>query len=279
MNIVNGVLDFHIHIRTPALTGSRDWDFIQGINPGLESQLPAFVSREGVEAALAAEGVAQAVVIPEVLPFSGTQITADWIAAYCRGSKRLLPFALFNPYETTDLVAEMRRQVEDLGCRGLKLLPSYHHFYLTDRRLYPVYEVVQTLGIPCMFHCGSSTFDRTVMRFCDPIQIDELCTDFPNLIVVAAHGGRGFWYREVTFLTRLHRSLYFDVAGLPPQKLLEYFPDLPHLTDRILFGTDWPVVPRGRIRPNIEAIRALPIPPAAVEAILGGTARRLLRLA
>ena len=275
---MTGVLDFHIHIRTPAHTASRDWAFIQSINQGLEAQLPAFTSREGVETALAAEGVSQAVVIPEVLPFSGTRITADWIAAYCRGSDRLLPFALLNPLEENDLVEELRRQVEELGCRGLKLLPSYQHFYLTDRRLYPVYEAAQALGIPCMFHCGSSMFDRTLMRFCDPLQIDELCTDFPNLVVVAAHGGRGFWYREVTFLTRLHRNLYFDVAGLPPQKLLEYFPELPRLVDRILFGTDWPVLPGGRIRPNIEAIRALPVPPEAVEAILGGTARRLLRL-
>lgn len=272
------VLDFHIHIRTPAFTGTRDWTFIRDINPELEAQLPAFATREGVEAALAAEGVVRAVVIPEVLPFSGTNITADWIAAYCRGSDRLIPFALFHPYQATDLVAELQRQVEGLGCRGLKLLPSYHHYLLTDRRLYPVYEEAQALGLPCMFHCGSSTFDRTVMRFCDPLQIDDLCADFPNLLVVAAHGGRGFWYREVAFLTRLHRHLYFDVAGLPPHKLLEYFPDLPRLADRILFGTDWPVVPGGRIRPAIEAIRALPIPAAAVEAILGGTARRLLRL-
>ena len=276
---MTGVLDFHIHIRTLALTGSRDWPFIRGLNPELEAQLPAFASREGVEAALAAEGVAQAVVLPEVLPFSGSNITADFIAAYCRGSDRLIPFALFNPYDVTDLPAELRRQVDALGCRGLKLLPSYHHFYLTDRRLYPVYEEVEARGLPVMFHCGSSTFDRTLMRFCDPLQMDDLCRDFPDLVIVAAHGGRGFWYNEVTFLTRLHRNLYFDIAGLPPQKFLEFFPDLPRYADRILFGTDWPVVPHGRIRPHIAAVRALPIPPAAVEAILGGTARRLLRLA
>jgi uncharacterized protein len=274
---VSGVLDFHIHIRTPVHRGV--WSFIREINPGLEAQLPAFASREGVEAALAAEGVDQAVVIPEVLPFSEYRISAEWIAEYCRGSDRLIPFAHFNPFEERDPVETLRRQVEGLGCRGLKLLPSYQLFPLTDRRLYPVYEAAQGLGIPVMFHCGSSVFDRTVMRFCDPIQIDDLCADFPDLAVVAAHGGRGFWYREVAFLTRLHRNLYFDVAGLPPQNLPEYFPDLPRLTDRILFGTDWPVIPRGRIRPAIQSIRALPIPPAAMDAILGGTARRLLRLA
>lgn len=275
---MTGVLDFHIHIRTPAHTGSRDWAFLQEVNPELEALLPAFMDRRGVETALAAEGVDQAVVIPEVLPFSGQNITAEWIAAYCRGSDRLIPFAEFNPAEEADLVATLRRQVA-LGCRGLKLLPSYQLFALTDRRLYPVYEETQALGIPMMFHCGSSVFDRTMLRFCDPLQIDDLCRDFPNLVVVAAHGGRGFWYDEVTFLTRLHRNLYFDVAGLPPQRLLDYFPDLPRLTDRILFGTDWPVLPGGRIRPNIEAIQCLPIPPAAIETILGGTARRLLRLA
>ncbi len=275
---MNGVLDFHIHIRTPASLGSRDWEFIRTINPGLEGRLPAFAVRETLEAALVAEGVDQAVAIPEIMPFSGQNITAEWIAEYCRGSRRLIPFAHFNPLEERDPVGALQRQVA-LGCRGLKLLPSYQLFSLTDRRLYPVYEEAQALGLPLMFHCGSSVFDRTVLRYCDPLQMDDLCTDFPNLIVVAAHGGRGFWYREVTFLTRLHRNLYFDIAGLPPHKLLEYFPDLPRYADRILFGTDWPVVPDGRIRPHIEAIRALPIPSEAVDAILGDTSRRLLRLA
>ncbi len=274
---MSGVLDFHIHIRTPTSLGSRDWEFIRTINPGLEAQLPAFASRDNLEATLRAEGVDQAVALPELLPFSGLRITAEWIAEYCRGSQRLIPFAHFNPHDETDPVQALRRQV-GLGCRGLKLLPSYQLFPLTDRRLYPVYEEVQSLGIPLMFHCGSSVFDRTIFRFCDPMQIDELCVDFPNLIVVAAHGGRGFWYREVSFLARLHRNVYFDVAGLPAKRLLEYFPDLPRLTDRILFGTDWPVVPDGHIRPNIDAICALPIPAAAIEAILGVNARRLLRL-
>ncbi len=274
---MTAVLDFHIHIRTPASLGSRDWEFILGINPGLEAQVHAFASRERLEAVLVAEGVEQAVAIPELLPFSGLRITAEFIAEYCRGSRRLIPFAHFNPLEEPDPVATLRRQVE-LGGRGLKLLPSYQLFSLTDRRLYPVYEEVQSLGIPLMFHCGSSVFDRTVFRFCDPLQLDDLCADFPALIIVAAHGGRGFWYREVAFLARRHRNLYFDVAGLPPKRLPEYFPDLPRLTDRILFGTDWPVVPGGRIRPNIDAIRALPIPPGAIEAILGGNARRLLRI-
>ena len=71
--------------------------------------------------------------------------------------------------------------------------------------------------------------------------------------------------------------MYIDIAGLPPHKLLDYFPELPRIANKVVFGTDWPGIP-GTIADNIAAIRRLPLDDAAKEAILGGTAARLLGL-
>jgi predicted TIM-barrel fold metal-dependent hydrolase len=68
-----------------------------------------------------------------------------------------------------------------------------------------------------------------------------------------------------------------EIAGLPPKKLLEYFPDLERVSDKVLFGSDWPSVPT--MKGNVEAIRALPLSEQARERILGGNAARLLGLA
>ena len=65
-----------------------------------------------------------------------------------------------------------------------------------------------------------------------------------------------------------------ELAGLPPHRLLTYFPQLERLADKVLFGSDYPGVPS--LCGNIEAIRTLPLSEEAKEKILGGNAARLL---
>jgi len=71
----------------------------------------------------------------------------------------------------------------------------------------------------------------------------------------------------------LHENVYMDITGLPPKNLLKYFPDLEKNQDRVLFGSDWPVI--SSIRDNIGALRRLPIREEAKSKILGLNAARL----
>jgi len=68
-----------------------------------------------------------------------------------------------------------------------------------------------------------------------------VAVDFSELKIVMAHGGRAPWYEESMTMVRLHKNVYIDVAGLPPQKLLEYFPDMERFAHKFVFGTDWPM--------------------------------------
>ncbi|OPY59775.1 MAG: Amidohydrolase [Pelotomaculum sp. PtaU1.Bin035] len=90
------------------------------------------------------------------------------------------------------------------------------------------------------------------------------------------HSGRGLWYNKAYFLSRLHKNLYMEVTGLPPQKLLDYFPELERNAGKVIFGSDWPAV--AVIKANIEAIRGLPLKEETKEKILGGNAARLLKV-
>jgi hypothetical protein len=67
-----------------------------------------------------------------------------------------------------------------------------------------------------------------------------------------------------------------EIAGLPPQKLLTYFPDLEKNADKVVFGSDWPGMPH--IKRNIEMIRELPLAESAKEKILGCNAAQILGL-
>ncbi|MFB0536488.1 MAG: amidohydrolase family protein, partial [Anaerolineae bacterium] len=85
-----------------------------------------------------------------------------------------------------------------------------------------------------------------------------------------------FWYDRAFFLARLHEHVYMEITGLPPQKLLVYFPELEKLADKVIFGSDWPAVTD--IAANIAAIRRLPLAEETKDKILGGNAARLLGL-
>jgi hypothetical protein len=67
-----------------------------------------------------------------------------------------------------------------------------------------------------------------------------------------------------------------EISGLPPKKLLEYFPDLERISHKVIYGSDWPGVPA--IKENIQTIKSLPVSEDSRQKILGENAARLLRI-
>jgi predicted TIM-barrel fold metal-dependent hydrolase len=163
--------------------------------------------------------------------------------------------------------------VRQNGFRGLKLYPTYEYFYPNQPLLYPLYAKAQELGIPVMAHTGSSVFAGSRLKYGDPLFWDDVAVDFPELTIIMCHGGRMLWYDRAASLVRLHKNVYFDVSGLPPKRLLDYWPDLERLADKVLFGTDWP---GANIGANLEAFRNLALSEEAKQKILWANGSRIL---
>lgn len=271
-------VDFHVHLAT--YDGSlHPWvvDWMRLSHPvDYEGYVARYSDPGAFEALLEEEGVDYACLLAELNPVTTGVCSNDQVREFCRGRKRLIPFCDLNPYLHTDLGGELRRKVEKEGFRGIKLYPSYQHYYLNEPRMYPLYQVAQEFGIPVLIHTGSSVFKGTRLKYANPLHLDDVAVDFPELSLVMAHSGRGFWYDRAFFLSKLHKNVYMELSGLPPAKLLTYFPELARNTDKTIFGSDWPGMPR--IRHNMDAIAELPLPPEGVDAILGGNAARILKL-
>lgn len=271
------IIDFHTHLAPPDQLHPwvRDWT-LSVVGPELAARHAERQTPAGALRILDAEGIDVAVVLAEMHPKTVGITANETVAAYCAGQSRLIPFACLNPHLSHHTGKDLRRCVEELGMRGLKLGPPYGHFYPNDPTLYPAYEVAQEKGIPVLVHTGTSVFKGSKLKYGDPLWLDEVAVDFPDLRIVLAHSGRGYWYDAAFTLARYHEHVYLEIAGLPPQNLLTYFPQLERLADKVIFGSDYPGVPS--LRGNIAAIRGLPLSPGVADKILGLNAARLLGL-
>ena len=270
------IIDFHTHYVRKELLNPTWLSFLESINPEFFAKMDDFVKNPDLFITyLKTQGVRYAVVLPECAPATSGFVPTEDVIQYCRGQEMLIPFTSLNPNVQLDLAATLQFYVKDCGIKGLKLHPSYQFFYPNEARLYPLYAKAQELRIPVIFHIGSSIFKGTRLKYCDPIYLDDIAVDFPDLKIVMAHSGRGFWYNECFSLSRLHQNVYMDITGLPPQNLLSYFPDLEKNSEKVLFGSDWPTMPT-EIGKNIEAIKSLPLSDRTLEAILFRNAHKIL---
>jgi predicted TIM-barrel fold metal-dependent hydrolase len=269
------VVDFHIHAGNPA-----DWhpwvmEFVSVVNPEAETQLDKVQSQQGMHDFLDEQGVDHAVILAETSPVTTGVVSNARVLSLCEGSDRLIPFASFHPLEVKHL-GQTVRDLAEAGFRGLKFYPSSQFFYPDDPRLSELYAQAATNGLVVMFHTGTSIYKMSRQRYSEPLRIDDVAVDYPDLQLVMAHSGRRLWYDEAFFLAERHDNMWMELSGIPPKRVPEVFPKLDRVGDRVLFGSDFPGVPS--IRGNIEAFRDLPYDADILAGILGGNARRLLGL-
>src|SRR5439155_21180788 len=122
---------------------------------------------------------------------------------------------------------------------------------------------------------GTSIFPGARSKYGNPMELDDVAIDFPDLRIVMAHGGRPLYMEEAFFVLRRHRGMWLDVSGIPPARLLEYFPRLSELADRVLWAIDGPSARPKDMRPNIDLFRSLRLSDPHKKAILGPDARAL----
>lgn len=126
-----------------------------------------------------------------------------------------------------------------------------------------------------MIHTGTSVFPGARSKYGNPMELDDVAIDFPDLVVLMAHGGRPLWMDEAFFILRRHRNVYLELSGIPPQRLLEYFPRLNEIADRALWGTDWPSPGIKSMRGNLEQFLQLPLAEGIKDMITRTTPLRL----
>jgi predicted TIM-barrel fold metal-dependent hydrolase len=276
--MVYPVIDFHLHMLTH-VTADYEMMKVMAEKVSTHEEYDDYVRRHSEPQffvdMLNAHGVNYGVILAEYVPLSCGDISNETVAAFCAQHKELIPFCSFNPHLHSRLGRRLRQLCREYPFRGIKLLPSYNHYFPNENRLYPLYAKAEELGLPVLIHTGSSVIANTMIKYADPLLLDEVAIEFPDLKIVMSHGGRGPWYQDAMTMVRLHENVYIDLTGLPVRKLLEYFPDLERFSHKFVFGSDWPQV---IISDSLSKYPQLGLSEEALARILGGNASRLLGL-
>jgi predicted TIM-barrel fold metal-dependent hydrolase len=205
-----------------------------------------------------------------------------WTARYASADpSRLIAFGSVNPL-TTERVADAVDRLLEMGIRALKVHPPHQLFaanaYLDSLpRLAELYERAQAAGVPVTIHTGTSVFPGARSRLGDPIAVDDVAVDFPDLTILLAHGGRPIWMEAAFFIVRRHANVHLELSGIPPAKLLEWFPRLEEIADKTVWGTDWPSPGVRSMRKNVEQFLALPLADTTRQKILYDNASRIFQ--
>ncbi len=215
---------------------------------------------------------------PDLMGFDDS--TNTFAARYAEAApERLLPFGGVHARFTKDPEGDVDRLI-DLGIRCLKIHPPHQLFAANAyteglEALGRIYRRAEERGLPVLIHTGTSIFPGARSKWGNPMEVDDVAIDFPKLTIVMAHGGRPLWMEEAFFVLRRHPNVYLELSGIPPARLLEYFPRLTDISHKTIWGTDWPSPGVQDLRKNLDAFRALPLSAAVQRAILSDTSLRL----
>jgi predicted TIM-barrel fold metal-dependent hydrolase len=199
---------------------------------------------------------------PDLMGF--TDETNTFAARYAEAApNRLLPYGGVHPRFTSDPEGQVEELLH-LGIRCLKIHPPHQMFPANAytmglEALGRIYRRCEERGLPIMVHTGTSIFPGARCKYGRPMELDDVAIDFPDLTILMAHGGRPLWMDEAFFILRRHRNVYLELSGIPPRKVLEYFPRIAEIGDRVVWGTDWPSPGVRDLRENLNQFLSLPL--------------------
>jgi len=255
------------HLQDPML--ETLWRWIRGTPPTEEPPV------SGTIAAMDQGGVDRALISAWVAPHQ-VMISNDEVAAFvAQAPDRLVGVGSVDIRRPMAAMREVRRCVEDLGFKAIRVLPWLWQVPPTDRRFYPVYAACCELGVPWCTQIGHTgpLMPSEVGR---PIYLDQVALDFPELTIVGGHIGYP-WTDEAIAVATKHERVYIDTSAYSvkryPAALVEFMRG--HGRRKVLFGTNYPMIPPAKA---LEGLDALGMDDPARTLFLGGNAQRVFGL-
>ena len=171
---------------------------------------------------------------------------------------------------------------------GMKIYAGYYHVDVTDPIYNPIYDLAEKYDVTIVIHTGETYSERGLLKYSHPLRVDDLAVARPEMRIVACHMGVP-WVFDACEVVAKNPNVYIDLSGMlvgnaefiaqqavTPLLVDRYKQALVFLNnyDKVLYGTDWPLVPMGAY---IDFIKKL-IPAQAHEKVFYENAMRVYKL-
>ena len=194
-----------------------------------------------------------------------------------------------NPYTLTDdSIEEIERLIYSGSISGIKIYAGYYHFDVNDPVYRPVYTLAEKHNLAVAIHSGDTYSEKGKLIYAQPLSIDNLAVDRPDLKIVICHMGAP-WIYDGCEVAGKNKNVYMDLSGLHIGNAAYFSARIQNtllidrykqaLTimddyDKVLFGTDWPLAPMASY---IDFCKKL-VPPESYDKVFYENALRVYNL-
>jgi predicted TIM-barrel fold metal-dependent hydrolase len=280
---VTRFIDLHVHPPVPEMLDGAFGPYIDAMRSYFGRDHPVMLEDEIAEHYRERDGRAVLLAWDAQTATAQPPLTNQFVARMVEANPDVfLGFGSVDPLRGAAAVAGVHEAAR-LGLKGLKFHPPAQRFSPSDRRVYPVWDVAQSLGLPILVHTGFTALGAGMpggggieLGFGDPMALDRVAVDFPELTIVLAHPSWP-WVEQGIAVARHKENVWLELSGWSPK----LFPDSLReairgpLADRTVFGTDFPFLTPDKWLGDFDT---LGFPDDVAEKIVFSNAERLLGL-
>jgi predicted TIM-barrel fold metal-dependent hydrolase len=183
LNYISGLYRFHTHIfpdriakQAVAALAEESGEYIPRTDGTLKGLL-ASMDHAGIAVSVVANIATKPSQMLPIFEFCG-HIAGE----------RIVPLISVHPYNSMDEVGILFARAAEAGIKGVKLHPMYQGFAIDDRKMYPLYQLIEHYGFFVVFHTG---YDMAFPgnNQADVERVKTIAGQFKDLTIVATHVG------------------------------------------------------------------------------------------
>ncbi len=167
------------------------------------------------------------------------QYVADYVSAH---PDSLIGFLSVDPTQK-DWEKELYIGHQELGLKGIKLLPMYAGFMPDDSMLDSLWSYADEHALPVLLHTGTTFVSQALLAYTLPRNLDPVAIRYPEVKIILAHLSHPY-EAECVAVIRKHPNVYADISALHyrPFQLYNSLMLVQEygVWDKVLFGTDYP---------------------------------------